>query len=581
MYKFKIALVNVIIAVSVAAVGSLSYLAYKHNSVEYAKSIETYNQNLRKVSSLVTSSTELNFITIDQTLQRATEQQSLRQLFGNVAVRSEVEASFSSWVNKTPHIDAMLYTDQNGLVQVLFRKGENNFDAKPGFMFAAKEHFSYHKNHPEQELLISTLKKDGKDTTGRIFISRRFERPNGDFGGLVVAVMDGTYLANLINSVDIGKETEKYLLLNDDDFLAGNVSDSDSKLALIKAMMSESDFKKANEGDIVISKRVINDSLNMFSFQKIPGLPITVSIIAKEKDIFANVREEQLHFFSFISLFIIFALVITGFSIVLARNMVRAEQAEQKARKASQAKSDFLAKMSHELRTPLNAIIGFSDMLSSGYFGKVSQVQIERLTDINLCGAHLLDLISDILEFSKGDANKLTLNEEDADIYNIARQAIRMVEQKAKSKGLDIINAISREAPILVADSRKLRQIILNLLSNAIKFTKPGGKVTLSAHFDQEANFVITVSDTGVGIAAEDIPKAMQVFEQINSDGSNEGTGLGLPLCKMLTELHGGVFAIESKVNVGTKAIVTLPASRVQEAGMSARSKAFKPIMAN
>lgn len=578
MYKIKLALVNLIIAISVTAIATTSYIAFTHHKNEYNQSITTSNKNLRRLTRVVSGSAELNFLTIDQTLRSATDRQYLNLLFGG-NLHKDMEKNLALWVKKTPHIDAMLFTDENGIVDMLFRKGESTFDIKSGYLFSAQDHFNYHKEHPEQELLISMLQKSEDSLNGRIFISRRVENVNGEFGGLVVAIIDSNYLTNLVNSVDIGQSTEIYLLLNDDDLLAGNIPDSNSKLALLKAMIGESGFDKVEEGEIVIAERTINDSLNMFSFQKIPGLPIMVAMIAKESDIFATWRESRNYYFGLIAIFTIFIVTIVSFTIMLAEKVVQAKASENRILHASRAKSDFLAKMSHELRTPLNAVIGFSEMLSSGYFGKVNHMQVERLNDINMCGNHLLELISDILEFSKGEANKLRLNEEDTDLYNISRQACRIIEQRAKKKGVEVINNISREAPILFADSRKLKQIILNLLSNSIKFTNAGGKIMIATYFDKDKNFVVAISDTGIGIAPEDIPKAMTVFEQVHKDKNNEGTGLGLPLCKMLIELHGGKLNLESKVNVGTKASIILPAARVQKIIASEYNNALQPIM--
>lgn len=565
MHRFKIALVNLIIFISIIAITVLSYLALSYNNTEYSESVTAYQKTLRRISRLVAGSAELNFLTIDQTLRRASERQYTEALLGGGSGDGDVGGTLAVWVNKTPHIDAILFTDENGVVQRLFRKGENNFDVQPGLVFSAKEHFNYHKEHPERELLISTLQKSNNALNGRIFASRRYEKSPGVFGGLVVAVMDSNYLLNLLNSIETGQETESYLLLNEDDFLAANMPESDSKLALLKAVMDDSHFKNSGEGEIVIVKRQINDAMTMFSYQKIPGLPITVALIAKESDIVADWVGARNRYIALIAIFVAFTVMIVGFSVMLARKMLQARASEQSAHMANRAKSDFLAKMSHELRTPLNAIIGFSEMLSSGYFGRINNKQLERLTDINMCGNHLLELICDILEFSKGEAGKLRLLEEETDLFNISRQAIRMVEQKAKKQGVEIVNAIPRDAPILLADSRKLKQVLLNLLSNAVKFTKEGGKIVVSNHFDAAENFVITVSDTGIGIAPENMKKAMALFEQVNLEDNKEGTGLGLPLCKMLTELHGGKFELESKVGVGTKASVTLPSGRIRK----------------
>ena len=562
MHKIKIALVNVVIAISIIAIGAALYISFTNHKNEYSSSISDYNKNMRRLMRLVSSNTELEFLTIDQTLHTAVERQYFQQLFNQPT--KDGEQNLASLVNKTPHIDAMLFTDENGVIKTLFKKGENTFDIKSGTLFPMVDHFNYHKNHPEQEVFISIPQKDDKSLNGRIFVSRRIEKINGEFGGLAIVIMDSSYLVNLIDSIDTGKSTEISLILNDNDFLA-DTPDSAPKLTILKAMMSESGFNKAEDGEIKVASRTINDNLNMFAFQKIVGFPITIAIVAKETDIFADWHQSRNLYFGLIFIFAVFAITIISFTTLLAKKVIQAKISEKKILLASKAKSDFLAKMSHELRTPLNAVIGFSEMLSSGYFGKVNHMQVERLNDINMCGTHLLELISDILEFSKGEAGKLQLNEEDTDMYSISRQALRMVEQKAKKKEIELITTITRETPMLLADRRKLKQIIINLLSNSIKFTNNGGKILLASHFDNYGNFIVTVSDTGIGISREDIPRAMTVFEQIHRDKDSEGTGLGLPLCKILIELHGGTLRLESKVNVGTKVSVLIPANRVKK----------------
>jgi signal transduction histidine kinase len=220
--------------------------------------------------------------------------------------------------------------------------------------------------------------------------------------------------------------------------------------------------------------------------------------------------------------------------------------------------------MSHELRTPLNAVIGFSEMLGAGYFGPMNEKQKERLQDINLCGTHLLQLISDILEFSKGEAGKLELNEEAIDARRSVEEGVRIVADRAKMKQISLTTDFDPLLPVLFADKRKLRQILLNLLSNAIKFTPANGTVKVSLRMDHHRQMHLVVADSGVGIAEADIPTALAVFGQVHRNQSHEGTGLGLPLCKMFAELHGGTLQLTSSVGAGTTVRVIFPSSRMR-----------------
>ena len=225
--------------------------------------------------------------------------------------------------------------------------------------------------------------------------------------------------------------------------------------------------------------------------------------------------------------------------------------ARDRADGASRTKSEFLANMSHELRTPLNAIIGFSDVIKEEMFGPVGSAKYRNYADdINESGQHLLELINDILDLSKVEAGMEELHEEDVSVPAVARSVLQLVRQRAETQGLKLKSEIPDDLPSLRADKRKLKQIMVNLLTNAIKFTNASGLVALRASCRADSGFEFQVTDTGIGIAREDIPKALSQFGQVDSDLSRqyEGTGLGLPLTKRLTELHGGSLDLQSQI---------------------------------
>ncbi|MDA8708542.1 ATP-binding protein [Hellea sp.] len=236
------------------------------------------------------------------------------------------------------------------------------------------------------------------------------------------------------------------------------------------------------------------------------------------------------------------------------------EQEKIRAEQASQSKSEFLANMSHELRTPLNAINGFSDIMKKELFGPLGDPRYsEYVNDILFSGQHLLSLINDILDMSKIEAGKMTLNSEVLQMDDMISQVIRIVRGRAEENRLKLLYEESA-MPEIEADPRAVKQILLNLTTNAIKFTPEGGLVRVSVE-PNSAGLIIRVSDTGIGISQEDIERLAQPFEQIDSQHSrqHEGTGLGLALSKSLVELHGGNFTIESVVGQGTTVMFTLP----------------------
>ncbi|HSE79173.1 MAG TPA: ATP-binding protein [Alphaproteobacteria bacterium] len=240
---------------------------------------------------------------------------------------------------------------------------------------------------------------------------------------------------------------------------------------------------------------------------------------------------------------------------------------------ANRAKSEFLANMSHELRTPLNAVIGFSELLSGGYGGKLTKVQDDYVENIHGSANHLLNLINDILDISKVEAGQQHLHEEFVDVRQIVGACLNLVGPRAQEGKIELRTSLDDSHNVVFADERRLKQILLNLLSNAVKFTPPGGLVEVSTEIDREGGLAISVVDTGVGIAADKIAIAMAPFGQVES-GLNrrfEGTGLGLPLAKALTEAHGGALTLSSSVGVGTTVTVRLPPERVRESAASSK----------
>jgi signal transduction histidine kinase len=233
---------------------------------------------------------------------------------------------------------------------------------------------------------------------------------------------------------------------------------------------------------------------------------------------------------------------------------------------SSQAKSQFLATMSHELRTPLNAIIGFSELLKGEALGSLGDRRyVEYAVDIHNSGTHLLSLINDVLDFSKIEAGRLELMEEPLDVGEVMTDCLRLISQESLDAGLELSSDIPDHLPLVMADRRRLKQIVLNLLSNAMKFTPAGGRIKVSVKTG-EAGVWLTVTDTGIGMSPEQIPLALEAFSQVDSrlSRAHEGTGLGLPLCKHLAEAHGGSLEINSGLGEGTTVTVTFPAERVQ-----------------
>jgi signal transduction histidine kinase len=227
---------------------------------------------------------------------------------------------------------------------------------------------------------------------------------------------------------------------------------------------------------------------------------------------------------------------------------------------ASRHKSEFLANMSHELRTPLNAIIGFSDVLEQRLFGELNERQSDYTRDIASSGRHLLDLVNEILDLSKVEAGRMALELSEFALADTIRGAVGFVRERAATHRIALGADLPADLGTVVADERKVRQVLLNLLSNAVKFTPDGGTVAVRA-WRGDGEVEVSVRDTGIGIAPEDQATVFDEFQQVGkpSDRSREGTGLGLTLAKRFIELHGGRIWIESEVGKGTTFTFAFP----------------------
>jgi signal transduction histidine kinase len=232
---------------------------------------------------------------------------------------------------------------------------------------------------------------------------------------------------------------------------------------------------------------------------------------------------------------------------------------------ANQHKSEFLANMSHELRTPLNAIIGFSEVLLERMFGELNDKQDDYLKDIYSSGRHLLTLINDILDLSKVEAGRMELEPAKFDLPSAIGNAMTLIRERAQRHGIGLAVKVEPGVTEVIADERKLKQILLNLLSNAVKFTPDGGKIDVSARRDA-GDIVIAVRDTGIGIAPEDQEAVFDAFRQVGKHYTNkqEGTGLGLTLTRKFVELHGGRIWLESTPGKGSTFTFTFPENRLQ-----------------
>ena len=266
------------------------------------------------------------------------------------------------------------------------------------------------------------------------------------------------------------------------------------------------------------------------------------------------------------------ALIVTAIDRQLARHIAYERElraARDAADDASRAKNIFLAVVSHELRTPLNAIIGFSELLSQETFGPLGSPRYrEYAGHIRESGELLLAMINDLLDLTRAEAGKLDLVEETFDVAALLEWSRGLLEERARSRGVDLVCRIEAGLPGLFGDPRRVKQMVLNLVSNAVKFTPDGGRIVLEAQRSADGGVAIAVSDNGIGMTPSDIKRALELFGQANNHTTRRdgGAGVGLPLTRRLIELHGGTLEIASEPGAGTRVELKFPPNRVREA---------------
>jgi len=250
----------------------------------------------------------------------------------------------------------------------------------------------------------------------------------------------------------------------------------------------------------------------------------------------------------------------------------------QELETASRHKSDFLATMSHELRTPLNAIIGFAEVLREEISGELNEDQLADVQEVLTASEHLLLLVNDVLDLAKIEAGSMELELSQVAIPEVLRSAVSLYSERAARGGIDLALKAEPDEITVTADERRVRQIVFNLVSNAVKFTPRDGRIDVSARLD-DGQVEITVTDTGPGIAREELETIFEEFKQATDGKRAEGTGLGLPLSRKLVELHGGRLWVESEPGQGSTFRFALPVAPTKPAlAQDTAADALEPI---
>ena len=446
-------------------------------------------------------------------------------------------------------------------------------------------YFRAQLDRKRQRLFIGRPVKSPGDGQLLIPVSERVEARDGTFIGVLVFFISQVKLTSLYQALDLGRNGSIALAGTDGVVLTRFSKNSPDELEGAGAPLTDRIAPVAvreNSGGSYIGQSISDHITRIYSYRRGWDYPV-VATVGLDYD--EGLSISRAHAFVMIVIAGSATLLLGGFAFYLVRELrnraerdveLAAERAKlqavnselvvskERAEVANNAKSMFLANISHELRTPLNAILGFSKLIRDQIMGPVGKpVYVEYAEEISRAGDHLLEIISNLLDISRIEAGKTELREEILDPAELVDASLAAVRIQAEKKNLELRTGIPEPHPLIRGDALRLRQVLINLLSNAVKFTE-AGHVAVSMAWDGDS-IGISVADTGIGMAPDEIAVALESFGQVENAITRryEGVGLGLPLARQLVELHGGSLVIASTKGAGSNIRIQLPAERI------------------
>ena len=497
-----------------------------------------------------------------------------------------------SYAKDPQHFDISLWSrnseflsDLNFQVGVIGKNGilvaSNIPGSQPGLDLSDRAHFRVHAESNADELFISKPVLGRVSHKWSIQLTRRITMPGGGFGGVVTVSLDSEYLTQLYDSIDVGRQGV-IAVIGTDGIVRARGSRGPPEIGESVAAGSLLAAFAQTKSGFFTRKGKLDGIERIYAYRAVKGYPLLVNVGLAADEVFAAYNRDRGADIAIAAVLTLWLLAVTYLIFRYQANLASARDA---AEAGTRARSEFLAMMSHELRTPMNGVVGMADILLDT---ELSGEQALCVKTLRASASHLLQVINDVLDFSKLEAGRIEIEKIRFDVPALVHDTAALMAAPAKEKNLQLLVAVSPDTPrYTVGDPARLRQVLFNLISNGLKFTKSGhvaiGVALDSTQFLGKVRLAFTVTDTGIGIPPDGIPLLFRRFSQLDSTIARRfgGTGLGLAICKRLVELMGGTISVESVVGAGTTFRFTvdcLPAAiRASDLGGIAESQRSPP----